>query len=151
GHEQVDGGRHAPIQLGVSTRRDAPEGECEDRISGAAIVAPPVSGGATGVDPATLEGRKGGDDPLPLYEATLAGKPKGLGTRGGAELAVDRLGMATDGVVRQVQLAADVALGKRTREGAENRQLALAQRGISVSASRAWRLLDVLEPGGEDS
>lgn len=53
--------------------------------------------------------------------------------------------------MRQVKLAADVALRKRTREGAENRQLALAQRGIAVPASRAWRLLDVLEPGGEDS
>lgn len=45
---------------------------------------------------------------------------KGLGSRGGAELAVDRPGVAVDGVVRQVQLAADVALRKRTRERAED-------------------------------
>jgi hypothetical protein len=52
---------------------------------------------------------------------------KSFGARGGTELAVDRPRVAVDRVVRQVQLTADVALGKRAREGAENGQLALAQ------------------------
>ena len=53
-----------------------------------------------------------------------------------SELSVDRPRVAVNRVVREVELAADVALGQAAGEHAQDHELARAERSVAVAASR---------------
>ena len=69
-----------------------------------------------------------------------------LGPRRDTELSVDRPCVAVNRVVRQVELAADVALGQAAGEHSQDHELAVAERSVAVAASRSWRSLEGREP-----
>src|SRR5436190_23889496 len=69
-----------------------------------------------------------------------------LGPRRDAELAVDRPGVAVNRVVRQVELATDVALGEPPAQQPQDDELALAEHSVPMARTCAPRMLERVQP-----
>src|SRR5580765_722730 len=74
-----------------------------------------------------------------LDEAELPRLLERFRPRRDTELSVDRTCVAVNGVVREVELATDVALRQPAGEHSQDHELALTERCIAVSPSRPRR------------
>ncbi len=84
-----------------------------------------------------------------LDEAELPRLLERVGPRRDTELSIDRTCVAVNRVVREVELATDVALGQPAGEHSQDHELALAERCIAVLPPRPRRSFQRSETLGE--
>src|SRR5262249_27384346 len=83
-------------------------------------------------------------------EAQLSRRFERGGARGDTELAIDRLRVRVDRVVREIELTTDVALRQASAEHSQDHQLTIAQCSVRWLSPHAGRSFERREPRVEN-